>query len=43
VKLAQPVEQDRRHASRLEYDPTTARRSGQLVAIASAVDADVPS
>jgi len=31
AKLAQSVEQDRRHASGLEYDPTTARRFGQLI------------
>ena len=29
--MAQAVEQDRRHASRLEYDPTTARRFRQLI------------
>jgi hypothetical protein len=31
VKLAQPVEQDRGHASGLEYDPMTARRARQCV------------
>src|ERR1700733_2411952 len=31
AKLAQPVEQDRRHTSGLEYDPTTAPRFRQLV------------
>src|SRR5580704_7110653 len=31
AELAQPVEQDRRHASGLEDDPTTARRFRELV------------
>jgi hypothetical protein len=31
AELAQPVKQDRRHASGLEYDPTTARRYRELV------------
>src|SRR5271154_1572501 len=31
TELAQPVKQDRRHASRLEHDPTTTRRLGQFV------------
>ena len=31
TELPQPVKQDRRHASGLEYDPTTARRFRQLV------------
>src|SRR5271155_4967421 len=31
AELAEPVKQDRRHASGLEYDPTTARRFRQLV------------
>src|SRR6516225_12489800 len=31
AELAQAMEQDRRHASGLEYDPTTARRFRQLV------------
>jgi hypothetical protein len=30
-QVAQPVEQGRRHSSRLEYDPTTAHRFRQLV------------
>ena len=30
TELAQPVEQDRRHASGLEHDPTTSRRFRQL-------------
>ena len=30
TELAQPVEQDRRHASGLEYDPTTAWRFRQF-------------
>ena len=43
AELAQPVEQDRRHASGLEYDATTTRRFRQFAAIASAIDADLPS
>jgi hypothetical protein len=35
AELAQPVEQDGRHASGLEYDPTTAWRFRQFAAIAS--------
>src|SRR5712671_4460987 len=31
AELAQPVEQDWRHASGLEYDPTTTRRFRELV------------
>src|SRR5271170_1919279 len=31
TKLVQPVEQDRRHSPRLEYDATTTRRFGQFV------------
>ena len=31
TELAQPVEQDRRHSPRLEYDATTTRRFGQFV------------
>ena len=31
AELTQPMEQDRRHASGLEHDPTTARRFRQLV------------
>ena len=30
TKLAQPMKQDRRHASGFEYDPTTARRFREL-------------
>ena len=38
TELAQPVEQDRRHSPRLEYDATTTRRFGQFDRDRRAVD-----
>ena len=43
AELAQPVEQDRRHASGLEYDPTTLGAFANSSAIDCAVDADLLS